>query len=153
MRRWFAIILGMLIPIAARANPYVLDPSSLIAFGVVAFFALIVEAGIVALVLTFAGRVPIRVFFGYLLANIAVFILVFWPLQQRLSLPALEALVVLIDAISIWLLAKVPAFQGDSYRQVGWIFAGITSLVGNAASFFIGVLASGEPWKMHEAGE
>lgn len=153
MRRWLTVILGLLIPIAARANPYSLNPSSLIAFGVVAFFALVVEAGIVALLLTFAGRAPIRIFFGYLLANIAVFIFIFWPLQQRLSLPVLEGLVVVIDGTSIWVLAKVPAFQGDSYRQVGWIFAGIASLVGNAASFFIGVMASGEPWKMHEAGE
>jgi hypothetical protein len=153
MRRGLFIILGVLIPIAARANPYVLNPSSLIAFGVVSFFALIVEAGIVALLLAFAGLAPVRFFFGFLLANIAVFIFVFWPLQRSVPLPALEALVVLIDAASIWLLSRVSAFQGDTYRRVGWMFAGIASLIGNATSFCIGVMASGAPWKMHDAGE
>jgi len=110
-------------------------------------------AGIVALLLTFAGLAPIRFFIGFLLANIAVFLFVFWPLQQRLPLPALEALVALIDATSIWLLSRIPALQGDSYRRVSWVFAGIASLIGNAASFCIGVMASGEPWKTHGAGE
>ena len=154
MRRLLFIILGVLIPMAAHANPYVVNPSSLIAFGVVALFALIVEAGLVTLLLTFAGVAPLRMLFAFLSANLAVFIFVFWPLQGRLPFSALEALVVLIDATSIWLLSKVPALQGDSYGRVGWIFAGITSLIGNAVSFCIGVMASGEPWKMHGgAGE
>ena len=152
MRRWLFIIVGVLVPMAARANPYVLNPSSLIAFGVVSLFALIVEAGIVALLLTFAGLAPVRMFFGFLVANIAVFIFIFWPLQRRVPLPVLEALVVFIDATSIWLLSKVPAFQGDSYRRVGWVFSGFASLAGNAASYCIGVMASGEPWKVHDAG-
>jgi hypothetical protein len=153
MRRRFFTIAGLLIPLVAKANPYELNPSSMLAFGVVSFFALVVEAGIVALLLTFVGLAPMRMFFGFLLANIAVFLFVFWPLQQRLPFAALETLVVVIDAVSIWLLSKVPAFQADSYRRLRWIFAGFTSLIGNAASFFIGVLASGEPWKVHETGD
>jgi hypothetical protein len=147
------IAIGTLIPMIARANPYVLNPSSLIAFGVVSFAALIVEAGIVALLLAFVGLAPVRIFLAFLLANVAVFVFIFWPLQRRLPLPALEALVVILDATSIWLLSRVPALQGDSYRKVSWIFAGITSLIGNAASFCIGVMASGEPWKIHGGGE
>jgi hypothetical protein len=149
--RRFLLVLGILIPIAARANPYVINPSSMIAFGVVSFFALVVEAGLVALLLVFAGVAPVKMFFGFLFANIAVFLFIFWPLQQHLSLPALEGLIVIIDATSIWLLSKMPAFQGDSFRGVGWLLAGITSLVGNAASYFIGVMASGTPWKVHDA--
>jgi hypothetical protein len=153
MRRWLIILSGVLIPIAARANPYVLNPSSLIAFGVVSFFALFVEAGIVALLMTFAGLAPVRIFIGFLLANIFVFAFIFWPLQRQLPLPILETLVVMIDALSIWLLSRVPSFQGDSYRKVGWLFACVTSLIGNAASFFIGIVARGEPWKVHDVGE
>lgn len=152
MRRWLFIILGLLIPMVARADPYVLNPSSLIAFGVISIFALVVEAGIVALLLIFAGLAPIRFFIGFLFANVAVFLFVFCPLRQRLPVPVLETLVVLFDATSIWLLSRVPALQGDSYRRVSWVFAGIASLIGNAASFCIGVMASGEPWKMHDAG-
>jgi hypothetical protein len=153
MRRWIFIVLWLLIPMVARANPCILNPSSLIAFGVVALWALIVEAGIVALLLTFVGLAPLRIFGGYFIANVAVFLFVFWPLQQHVALPLLEAGVVLIDAASILILSRFTAFQGDSFRRVVWWYAGLTSLAGNAASFCIGVIASGSPWEMHGAGE
>lgn len=155
MRRWLLIVFCVLVPIVARANPVILNPSSLIAFVVVAFWALIVEAGIVALLLMFAGLAPLRFFGGYLIANIAVFIFVFCPLQQRaaLPLPVLEVLVVAIDAVSIKVLSQCAPFQGDSYRNASWWLAGLASLAGNAASFFIGVIASGAPWEMHGIGE
>src|SRR5438105_3728129 len=37
MRPWIPIVLCVLMPVVARANPYILNPSSLLAFGVVAF--------------------------------------------------------------------------------------------------------------------
>ena len=153
MRRWVFIVICVLLPMVMRANPYIVNPSSLIAFGVVAASALIVEAGVVALLLAFAGLAPLRMFVGFLLANVAIFMFIFWPLQGRVSLPVLEALVVIIDAACIKLLSKLAVFQGDSYRNVGFLFAGATSLAGNAVSFCIGVMASGKPWKVHEIGE
>ena len=147
------MILLLLVPVIAHANPVILNPSSLIAFGVVALGALVVEAGIVALLLTFAGLAPARVFVGFLCANLAVFIFLFCPLQGRVALPVLEALVLVIDAAGIKLLSHFGAFQGDSYRGVSWLLAGLASLAGNAASFFVGVLASGSPWEVHNAVE
>jgi hypothetical protein len=94
MRRWIIILLTVLVPVVARANPYILDPSSLIAFDVVALWALIVETGIVALLLVFRGLSPLRMFCGYFLTNVTVFIFVFCPLRDHLTLPILEALVV-----------------------------------------------------------
>jgi hypothetical protein len=149
MRGWIIILLSVLVPVVARANPYILDPSSLIAFGAVALWALIVETGIVALLLVFRGLSPLRMFCGYFLTNVTVFIFVFCPLRDHLALPILEALVVAIDAAFIILLSKFAAFQGDSYRKVSWWFACLTSLAGNAASFFVGAIASGAPWEMH----
>jgi hypothetical protein len=146
MRRWFFAITGVLIPLVVKAGPFEIHTSSMMVAGLASIFALIVEAGIVALLLTFVGLRPIRIFLGFLLASIAVFVLVFWPLRERLPFAALEMLVAAIDAISIWLLSRVPAFQGDSYRRLGWIFAGIASLIGNAASFCVGVMASGHLW-------
>ena len=119
MRRGIFILLCVLTPMVARANPYILNPSSLIAFGVVAFWALIVEAGLVALLLAWVGLAPLRMFGAFFFTNAAVFLLVFWPLQQRVALPVLEALVVAIDAVSIKLLSKIAVFQGDSYRR--WV--------------------------------
>ena len=142
-----------LIPLVGRANPCIINPSSLIAFGIVAFWALVVEAGIVALLLTFSGLAPLKVFGGFFFANVAVFLFVFCPLQPRMALPLLEAMVVAIDAVSIKILAAFPGFQGESYRRVSWLFAGFTSLAGNAASFCIGIIASGSPWEEHHPGE
>jgi hypothetical protein len=147
------LIFAMSFPVTARANPYILNSSSAIALGVVCLFALIVEAGIVAVFMTFAGLAPVRMVFGFLLTNLVVFSFVFWPLQQRIALPFLETLVVVVDAAAIWLLSRVSAFQADEYRRVGWVLAGVTSAFGNAASFCIGVMASGEPWKVHGPGE
>ena len=81
----------------------------------------------------------------FLFANVAIFMFIFWPLQGRVSLPVGEALVVIIDAACIKLLSKLAVLQGDSYRNVGFLFAGATSLAGNAVSFCIGLMASGEP--------
>ena len=58
MRRWVFIVICVLLPMVVRANPYIVNPSSLIAFGVVAASALIVEAGVVALLRAFAGLCP-----------------------------------------------------------------------------------------------
>ena len=153
MRRWSLTTLCLLVPLAARANPVIIDPSSLIAFGVVALFALIVEAGIVALFLAFGGLAPMQVFWGFLLANLAVFFFIFCPLQQRVPLPLLEFFVVVSDAVAIKLLAGIAAFQGDNYKGVSWLLAGVTALAGNAASFFVGVIAAGAPWEMHGPDE
>lgn len=138
-------------PLAARANPVMLNPSSFLAFGFVAFAALVVEAGVVALVLAFAGVAPWRFFVGFFVTNAAVFFFVFCPLLERETLPwfLLEILVVGLDALAIKLLAQFDLLQGDGFRGVGWRFAGSAALVGNCISFFIGVIANGAPWIVH----
>lgn len=153
IRRWLPVLLCFLVPALARANPFILNPSSALAFAVVAFMALIVEAGIVSSLLAFAGLNPLRLFLSFWVINTAVFLFLFWPLQSRLPIPALEAAVVLADACGIMLLAQVPAFQGETYSRLRWPVAGIIALLGNASSFFIGIMASGEPWKVHDTGE
>lgn len=152
MRRWSIIAACVLIPMAARANPYALNPSSLIAFGVVAISALFVEAAIVSLILTFAGIAPVRMLLAFLFANIVIFLFVFVPLQHRIVLPGLELMIVVIDAVAIKLLSMLSGLQNDSYRNVGWIFATFASLIGNAASFCVGMMATGELSKAMEGG-
>jgi hypothetical protein len=142
----------LLIPLVASANPVMLNPSSLIAFFVVAFWAFVVEAGIVALLLAFRGVAPLRVFIAYFVANAAVFFLLFEPLLERSSSPlvlALEALVVLIDGLVIKLLVTLDYFQGDNYRGVGWLRSLLLSGVGNGLSYFIGYIATQKPWEIH----
>lgn len=139
----------------ARANPYILNPSSAVAFAIVALSALIVEAGVVALLLAFVGVAPLRMFAGFLFMNVAVFAFCFYPLMEQRQIPlvGLEVLVVAIDAAAIKLLSRFAAFQADSYRGLSWLFAGLTALVGNGVSFFIGVIASGSPWEAHSITE
>ncbi len=40
--------------------------------------------------------------------------------------------------------------QSGGFVGVSWRRATVASLLGNAASFFIGVLASGKPWVMRD---
>jgi hypothetical protein len=149
LRRYIPIALCSLLPLTARANPVILDPSSLIAFGVVAFWALVIEAAVVALLLTFSGLAPLRIFGGFFVTNLAVFCFFFYPLLRRIPLPALEALVVAVDGAAIKLLSSLGSFQQDEFRGVTWLRAGLVALVGNVASFFVGVIASGSPWEKH----
>ena len=142
----------LLIPLVASANPVMLNPSSLIAFAVVAFWAFVVEAGVVSLLLAFRGIAPLRVFMAYFVANGAVFFFLFQPLLEgNSSLPvfALEALVVLIDGLIIKLLVTIAAFQGDNYRGVGWLRSTVISGIGNGLSYLVGYIAAQRPWEVH----
>jgi hypothetical protein len=149
MRRWLLILIGLFVPVAAWANPVVIEPSSLLAFWVVAFWALIVEAGVVALLLAWRGLNPIRIFLAYAMTNALVFLLVFEPLLswEKASVPVLEGLVVGLDALFIKLMTQVGAWQGDDFRGVSWLRALCFSCLGNAISYFIGNIASHKPWE------
>ncbi len=141
----------MLIPAVALANPVAVNPSSFLAFSFVAFAALVVEAGVVALMLFFAGVTPWPFFIGFFFTNLAVFLFVFRPLLEHETAPwfVLEVLVVALDAVAIKLLSQLDFLQGEGYRGVGWRLAGVVALVGNGASFFVGVIANGAPWIVH----
>lgn len=150
MRRLLPIALCLLVPLAAYANPVILNPSSLIAFGIVAFWSFVLETGVVALLLTFSGLAPMRIFGGYFATNLIVFWFLFCPLLRRVPLPMLEALVVVADSVAIKLLSCLGSIQQDEFRGVTWLRAGLIALVGNATSFFVGVIAMGSPWESHE---
>jgi hypothetical protein len=138
-------------PSVARANPVMLNPSSLLAFYVVAFWAMVVEAGVVALLLTLRGAAPLRVFVAYFVLNSAVFLFLFQPLlegSRSLPAPVLEAMVVLVDGAVIKLLVTLNPFQGDSYRGVSWFSSLVTSGLGNALSYMVGCIAARKPWEM-----
>lgn len=122
----------------------------MIAFGIVALAALVVEAGVVALFLIFSGLFPLRTFGAFFLINFAVFAFLFFPLLRRIPLPLLEVIVVVVDGAAIKLLTFLSAFQGDEFQRVSWQRAGLASVAGNAASFFVGVMGSGSPWEHHE---
>jgi hypothetical protein len=138
-------------PPLASANPVILNPSSLMTFCVVAFWAMVVEAGVVALILAFRGVAPLPLFAAYFVVNSAVFLLLFQPvLLTRPSFPVavLEALVVLIDGMVIRLLVALGPFQGEGYRGVGWVRSLMTSGIGNVLSYLVGYIASHKPWEV-----
>jgi hypothetical protein len=128
-----------------------LNPSSLMAFCVVAFWAMVIEAGVVALLLAFRGAATFPVFVGYFVLNGAVFLFLFQPLlvgSRSLPVPALEAMVVLVDAAAIKLLVALDPFQADDFRGVSWVRSVVTSGIGNALSYVVGCLAALRPWEM-----
>ena len=149
LRCWGATVAFVFMPLMAVANPVIVDPSSLLAFAMVAFWAFVVESGIVALLLALCGLQPLRIFTAYFLVKVAVFFFVFQPLLERnWSVPLLEFLVVCFNGLTIKILAGFGGMQTDDYCRLGWLRALLISLLGNAASFFVGVIASHKPWEM-----
>jgi len=141
----------LLTPTVGHANPVMLNPTSLLAFCIVAFWAMVVEAGVVALLLAFRGAAVLPVLAGYFFVNGAVFMFLFQPLlvgSQSLPVPVLEALVVVADAAVIKLLVALNPFQGDSYRGIGWFRSLVTSSIGNTLSYLVGYIATQRPWEM-----
>ena len=123
----------------------------MIAFGIVAFWALVIESGIATLALISSGVLIVPLFGTLIMCNVGVFLFAFLPLTSWVSLWFLEPGVVLADALLIKLAAAAPFVQGSSFVGVSWRRVLAASLLGNAASYFIGVLGSHSPWIMHEA--
>ncbi len=144
--RGFAIALLLMCPLFARANPVSIDGQSLFAFGIVAFWALVIESGIATLTVLSTGVLIVPSFVTLIFANVGLFLFAFLPLTSRVSLWLLEPGVVLADALLIKVVTSAPFLQGSSYVGVSWRRALLGSFLGNVASFFIGVLASGAPW-------
>jgi hypothetical protein len=152
MRTRLFIALALMIPIIAYANPVSVDGQSLIAFAIVAFWALVIESGIATLVLVSCGPLIVPLFGTLVIANLLVFLFAFLPLSGRVSLWLLEPGVVFADALFIKLVSSLPFVQGGRFLGVTWRRALVASLLGNTASFFIGVLASAAPWIEHHTG-
>jgi hypothetical protein len=150
MRARLYILVLLMLPLVARANPVMIDGQSLIAFAIVAFWALVIESAIVTLALVSCGVLIVPAFLTLAFTNAALFLFAFIPLSGRVSLWFLEPGVVLADAALVMLVAAVPFLQGGGFVGVSWRRALVASLLGNTASFFIGVLASGAPWIVHE---
>lgn len=148
-QRWILVAVGCLLPFTVMGNPVIIDPTSLLAFSIVAFWAFVVESGIVALLLTFYGLQSLRIFMAYFLVKAVVFLFLFQPLFEReWSIPILELLVVCLDTLAIKILAACGAFQTDNYGRLKWLPAFTISLAGNAVSFFIGLIAGHKPWEI-----
>lgn len=152
MKVRLVITVLLMIPVIAHANPVMIDGQSLIAFGIVVFWALVIESGIATLALVPTGLLIVPSFGTLIVANVALFLFAFLPLTSRVSLWFLEPGVVLGDALLLKLVASAPFLQGGGFVGVSWRRALIASLLGNAASFFVGVLGSGAPWMVHETG-
>jgi hypothetical protein len=140
------ILIALLLPFVAQANPVALDGQSLIAFAIVAFWALVIESGVATLTLCSTGVMILPMFGTLVIANIFVFLFGFLPLTSRVSLLLLEPSVVIADATLIKLIAAAPFLQGGSYEGVSWRRALTASFLGNVASYFIGVIGSHSPW-------
>ena len=152
MRARFCIAVVLMMPIIAQANPVSVNGQSLIAFAIIAFWALVIESGVATLALVSCGAIVLPLFGMLVVANVLVFLLAFLPLSGRVSLWLLESGVVIADALLIKFVSSRPFVQGGAFLGVSWRRALVASLLGNTVSFFIGVLASGAPWIDHRPG-
>jgi hypothetical protein len=149
MQRRILVATCCLLPLTVIANPVMIDGTSLLAFVIVAFWAFVVEAAVVSLLLAFRGLQPLRIFMVYFLVKVAVFLFLFQPLlEHNWPIPILELLVVCINGLVIKTLVGFEALQSDNYSGLSWLGASAISLSGNAASYFIGLIASRKPWEV-----
>ena len=127
-----------------RADPISLDGGNLIAFPIVALFALAVEAAVVALLLTLRGMAPVPLFIAYFFTNVAVFILLLISVVfvYRIPLAVFELFAIIADGLCIKLLSGLEIFQGDEFQNVSWLRSMVISCVGNAISYFAGAAAT-----------
>lgn len=152
MRTLNFIAFLFLMPLTVLANPVQIDGQSAIAFAIVAFWALVIESGLVTLALVTTGVLIVPSFLTLIALNVALFLFAFLPLIGRVSLWILEPSVVLADAVLIKVVVAAPFLQGGGFLGVSWRRALVASLLGNVASFFVGVLASSAPWIVPESG-
>jgi hypothetical protein len=75
-----------MVPLVARANPVIINGQSLLAFAIVAFWALVIESGIVTLALISRGILILPAFITLTLLNVGLFLFAFLPLNGRVSL-------------------------------------------------------------------
>lgn len=99
----------------------------MIAFGVVAFWALVIESAIATLTLLPTGVAIVPSFVFLATANIAVFAGAFLPLSDHVSLWILEPGVVVVDALCIKILTDTSPLQGPNYIGVTWQRAFVAS--------------------------
>ena len=118
MRTRLSIAVLLVLPLIARANPVQIDGQSLIAFAIVAFWALVIESGLVTLTLVSCGVLIVPAFITLVLANVVVFLFAFLPLTGRVSLWFLEPGVVLADAVLVKLVGVIALSSGKRiYRR------------------------------------
>jgi hypothetical protein len=149
VRAFIGILALLLTSVCLQANPVIINPQSLIAFWIVAFWALVIESGIATLTLSTVGVLIVPVFGSLLIANFGIFAFAFMPLLDRRPLWLLEIFVVLIDTAVIKGIVALPIFQRGDYLGVSWRRALVASLLGNAVSYFIGVIGSHSPGFEH----
>ena len=116
------------------------------------FWAFVIESGIATLAVGLCGVLVLPVFATLVVTHVGVFAFGFMPLLARMPLWLLELLVTLFDAIVIKVVAAVPLFQRGDYVGVSWRRWLVASILGNAASYFIGVIGSQTSWLTHETG-
>jgi hypothetical protein len=152
MKARLALAVFALLPLLALANPIRVDGQSLIAFGIVAFWALVIESGIATLTVASSGVLIVPAFGTLVMANVAVFLFAFLPLTARVPLALLEPGVVALDTALLKILVALPWLQSGRCVGVTWRRAFVAALLGNAASLFIGVLARNTPWVSPDTG-
>ena len=139
----------LMVPLVVLANPVMIDGQSLIAFGIVAFWALVIESAIATLILVSSGLLIVPSFVALVATNASLFLFAFLPLTSRVPLSLLEFGVVLADALVIKLVTSAPFLQGGDFVGVTWKRALLASVLGNGASYSVGVLATHSPWIAH----
>ncbi len=125
----------------AYANPLGPDPANFAAWIVVVTASLLLEVFVTTGFLFVAGIAVVPMFFALVLGNVITYVGIAVFLYETVEIAWLvEAIIVVIEAAFIKLLSSFDLFQGDSFDGLKWRVAFLSTLVGNACSYYVGTL-------------
>jgi hypothetical protein len=148
-RTWvlFAVLLLLLLPTAAEANPSISQEEwlgigkQIFRLIVFALTVLCFEAIVVAAVLLCFQVFSPYLFMAIFAANFIFYLLLFIPLYFITDNVLLsEAAIVVVECAVIKLLACMPIFQMENFTGLKWRFAFMASCIGNLVSYALGFI-------------
>jgi hypothetical protein len=99
------------------------------------------EVSVVVIILFFCHIWAVPLTFVLFAGNLIFYIVLFRPMLSATgSVPASEAVIVLVEAAFIKFLSSLDSFRMDDFKRLRWVTAIIIAAVGNWVSYYSGLV-------------
>jgi hypothetical protein len=145
MKKWVFFIALLFPATVVFANPTIMPNPinwvrSVILYG--SCFGL--EVLLVTTILFFCHMAVVPLLIALFIGNTVMYFVIFQPvLSATENVPVSEVVIVLVEGAFIKILSRFDFFQLDDFKGLKWITAIIIAAVGNALSYYSGVVIGG----------
>jgi uncharacterized membrane protein len=140
-KKWGAFVILLYPAAVAFANPVVIDPGTVIGLSLILGPVFALEALVVTAILLFSRMEVVPSLIALFVGNIAIYFIIFKPLLSVVNnILVAEMLIVIVEGIFIKIISFFDAFQTDDFKGLKWRTAFIASAVGNALSYYAGII-------------